>query len=168
MSDFDRGLNSRGTKDIVNIARCMFERGYLPDQTYASPSNRTRTTIEEIKRNIKGFDLSNGNRSDPNTELPIEYVDSLYSGSLGSYLNVLKSHENNNSSLMLVGHNPTCHALADSLIGDGTAKALALISFKYPTGALAVIDVDAGKWVDIGDKSGYLRDFVLPRELQAI
>lgn len=168
MPDFDRGLNSRGTSDIINIARCMYEREYLPDQIYASPSNRTRTTIEEIKRNIRRFELSNGHRSGPNTELPIEYVEGLYSGSLGSYLNVLKSHENNNSSLMLVGHNPTCHALADSLIFDGAAETLALIAYKYPTGALAVIDVDAGKWADIRDNSGYLRDFVLPRELQAI
>lgn len=152
-SDFDRGLNDRGKKDLPKLANAMNSDSYLPDFVYSSPSNRTRLTIDGIKAAIDNFTPT------------IEYVDNLYSGSLDNYLNALKSNSNANHSIMVVGHNPTCDALASYLIIDGAEKAMQTIAYKYPTGALAVIDLDINQWSDIDENKGYLVDFLLPREL---
>ncbi len=163
ISDFDRGLNNRGTKDIKKIARSMIAHSYFPDQIYSSSSNRTSTTIREIKDHI----LENIPETESSPQMPIEYADCLYSGTLDNYLNVMRAHPDNRHSLMLVGHNPTCHSLASSLIADGVDSAIAALDYNFPTGALAVIDLNSDKWADVSEKNGYLRNFILPRELPA-
>lgn len=156
-SDFDRGLNPRGIADIKKIAKCMYQRSYLPDQIYSSSSDRTRTTIGGI--------CSDLHTMDPSAHLPVEFLETLYSGSINTYLNTLRAHNDNRQALMIVGHNPTCHALAAGLCGDGDVQALEVLSYKFPTGALAVIDIEGEKWSEIGGKTGFLKDLVLPRNL---
>lgn len=153
-TDFERLLNERGLKDLSIIARCMKEHSYLPDKVFASSSNRTRQTIEGIAGEISDHDFE------------IDYRDDLYSGSLDNYMSVLKDKTQAYSSLMIVGHNPTCESLGLSLVNDGEKQAMDTLAFKFPTGALAVIDLDVDNWADIGQKNGYLRDFVLPREIE--
>ena len=152
-SDYDRGLNERGDNDLLKIAQHMNEKNYKPDQVYSSPSTRTRLTIDGIVARFRDFSPA------------IEYVDNLYSGSLENYMDCLTSHSDKNQSLMIVGHNPTCDSLAAHLIGDGETQAMETIAYKFPTGALAVIDIDKDNWADISEGSGYLSDFALPRKL---
>ena len=152
-SDFDRGLNERGDKDLVKIAQHMNEKNYKPDQVYSSPSARTRLTIDGIVARFRDFNP------------PIEYIDNLYSGSLENYMECLTSHSDNSQSLLIVGHNPTCDSLAAYLIGEGEAAAMETIAYKFPTGALAVIDISKNNWANIGEGTGYLSDFALPRKL---
>jgi phosphohistidine phosphatase len=57
--------------------------------------------------------------------------------------------------VLVIGHNPGMHDLALALTGEPGDK--------YPTGALATIDVD--DWSTIAPGSGRLIDFVRPREL---
>lgn len=164
VSDFNRGLNERGNKDISKIARMMIEKSYIPEQIYCSSSVRTSKTINGIKDEIQNSISCENSQS----LMPIEYIENLYSGTIDNYFNILRSHQNDGQSLMLVGHNPTCHSLASQLITDGKKKALEAIAFNFPTGALAVIDIKSASWADIENKSGYLRDLVLPRKLPAI
>lgn len=152
-SDFDRGLNDRGKKDLPKLANAMVSNSFLPDYIYSSSSNRTRLTIDGIVSAIDDFTPT------------LEFLDNLYSGSLDNYLNALKLNQNAEHSLMIVGHNPTCDALASYLIADGLDKAMQTIAYKFPTGALAVIDIDINHWSDIAENTGYLVDFILPREL---
>jgi phosphohistidine phosphatase len=65
---------------------------------------------------------------------------------------------------MLIGHNPGMHALAVTLSGDGEADAMEALELKFPTAALAVIKFEGG-WKKIAPGNGYLRQFVIPREL---
>ncbi len=152
-ADIDRGLNERGISDLPKIAHYMKQHSYLPDQIYSSTSNRTRLTVEGIIDNIPGFNPA------------LEFMNAMYSGSSDNYLSVIKSHQDNSQSLMLVGHNPTCDSLANNLIVDGNTTALETLYRKYPTGALAVIDLKEENWADVGAKTGYLLDFILPRSL---
>ena len=156
-SDFERGLNQRGTKDLEKIARIINERKYYPDKIYSSSSHRTRTTIEGINEALAQMGSPE--------QMPVEYSEDLYSGSVDTYLSTLKTHQDNHHALMIVGHNPTCHALAAGLIGNGDKDALDDLSYNFPTGALAVIDIEAEKWSKIGNDTGFLKDFVLPRNL---
>jgi phosphohistidine phosphatase len=65
---------------------------------------------------------------------------------------------------MLVGHNPGIHSLAVTLSGDGEADAMFALKMKFPTAALAVIEFEGG-WGAIAQGAGYLRLFMVPREL---
>ena len=163
ISDFNRGLNDRGNNDLAKMARMMIEKSYIPDQIYCSPAVRTSKTIEGIKAEIQNSQL----HPIAPPAMPVEYIENLYSGTIDNYLNVIRTHHDNNQSVMLVGHNPTCHSLASRLAADGSKKALEALSYNFPTGALAVIDIESGRWADIEEHTGYLQDFVLPRKLPA-
>lgn len=163
ISDFNRGLNDRGSKDISKIAQMMIAKSYIADQIYCSSSVRTSMTIDGIKEEIQ----SSGSNNELIPAMSIEYVENLYSGTIDNYLSTIATHSDNNQSIMLVGHNPTCHSLASLLLVDGQKKALDALSYNFPTGALAVIDINCDSWAEIGENSGYLQDFVLPRKLPA-
>ncbi len=65
--------------------------------------------------------------------------------------------------VMIVGHNPAIHELALRLAGSG--EALAVMAEKFPTGALAGIEVAGSTWGGLEDGSGRLIRFVRPRDL---
>ncbi len=65
--------------------------------------------------------------------------------------------------VMIVGHNPAIHGLALGVAGSG--EALAVMAEKYPTGALAEIEVGGSTWGDLEEGSGRLIRFVRPRDL---
>ncbi len=161
ITDFNRGLNDRGSKDLAKIAKLMVSKSYIPEQIYCSSAVRTSRTIEGIRNEIQ----NSQHHKNPPPRMPVEYIENLYSGTIDNYLNVIKKHNNDNQSLMLVGHNPTCHSLTSRLIADGKKRAIAALSYNFPTGALAVIDIESDSWADTEEKSGYLQDFVLPRNL---
>ena len=129
----------------------MQARNYLPPHVYCSPALRTRLTMHGI---ILAYE----------TPPVIDYVDKLYSGDTLSYVDCIRRHQGKDD-LMIVGHNPMCADLAMQLIGDGEAKPLEMVATKYPTGALAVIDFDISDWNSIATKSGYIAEFMLPREI---
>jgi phosphohistidine phosphatase len=64
---------------------------------------------------------------------------------------------------MLVGHNPAMQALAAWLARDG--ERLGELVAKFPTGALAELELDAASWAEVGAGSAILTRFVPPREL---
>jgi phosphohistidine phosphatase len=64
---------------------------------------------------------------------------------------------------MLIGHNPGLEELALALASDG--EGLARMREKYPTAALATIDLPAERWSAIERGSGELVGYVRPRDL---
>jgi phosphohistidine phosphatase len=64
---------------------------------------------------------------------------------------------------MLIGHNPAVEQLALTLAGGG--QGLAVLSVKYPTGALATLEF-SGRWGDLRPGSAELTDFITPKQLE--
>ena len=64
---------------------------------------------------------------------------------------------------LLVGHNPGLHNLVLDLAGGGAERDR--IAHKFPTAALARIDLPAEHWADVAQGSGKLAALILPREL---
>ena len=149
--DFERELNARGKADLVNIAREIEKRGYQPERIFCSPAERTRQTLAGIDHVFT---------SQPKVSFP----DRLYSSGIADYLEIIKTEETA-SSIMIIGHNPTCGGLVASLYGSGGEKLFAQIAMKYPTGTLAVLDFDVSEWQDIRSGGGVLVDCMLPRKL---
>ena len=151
VKDFDRGLNERGNSDLPKIAAMMKDRGYLPRQIFCSPARRARITLHGIMQAYS---------EPPN----IDYIDRLYSGDADAYINCLRIHSRD-EPVMFIGHNPSLMEVAQVLVRNGDPGPLEILSRKYPTGALAVIDFEMAQWSELGPASGFLSDFVIPADL---
>jgi phosphohistidine phosphatase len=64
---------------------------------------------------------------------------------------------------MLVGHNPGLMELLLLLAAPGPLRERARENL--PTGALAELETDVGRWADMSPGAARLTEFVLPREL---
>jgi phosphohistidine phosphatase len=64
---------------------------------------------------------------------------------------------------MLVGHNPALQELALTLAEDGDA--LEQVATKFPTCALAEIELHVGSWRDVAGATGTLMRVTVPRDL---
>ncbi len=51
-NDFERGLNARGQKAIVTMAKVLNERGIIPDLILSSSATRARLTAKGLAKNI--------------------------------------------------------------------------------------------------------------------
>lgn len=149
--DFDRELNERGLADLVKLGNAIKSRGYTPDKILCSSAVRTRATLEGI--------------ADSFSAAPeVTFTDKLYSSGLDDYMRIIQAEESS-ASLMVIGHNPMCGALAASLAGRGEPEMIDLIAYKYPTGTISVIDFDTDKWSLIEPRAGVLVDCLVPSTL---
>ena len=65
--------------------------------------------------------------------------------------------------VMLIGHNPAIQELTLLLAGRGSG--LGDVEHKFPTCALAEIELSPMAWHDVGPGAGTLTRFVTPRSL---
>lgn len=150
--DFDRELNDRGVSDLVLVAKELRSNSYLPEKVLCSPAERTRQTLDGIRPAL-------------NDSTEIAFEQRLYSGGLEDYMTLIRE-EKTTSSLMTIGHNPMSGSVAFSLVGGGDPELVELISYKYPTACVAVIDFDSSSWSEIGKRSGTLVDCIIPSRLK--
>ena len=80
-------------------------------------------------------------------------------------LDLVRSVPDTVESILLVGHNPGTGMLAATLSGDGPAESIHLMSSKFPTAGLAIIELSVDRWKDVESGCGTLKEFVLPRDL---
>ena len=81
----------------------------------------------------------------------------LYATSPDAALDRIRELDDAVASVLLVGHEPTWSSLASQLIGDA--------GLRFPTGALARIDLSAVSWPEVDAGNGVLVWFVTPRLL---
>ncbi len=152
LSDIERPLASRGLKAAPKVARLMRDEGLVPDLVICSPSQRTRETWDLI-----------GSELDP--EPPSRIDERLYLASPGELVSVIQEQPDDLDSVMLIGHNPGMESITMGLSGSGAQPDLDRALAKFPTGALAVIDLDVERWSDVAGGSGSLVRFIRPRDL---
>ena len=87
----------------------------------------------------------------------------LYAASADTLLERIGAFPDEVDDAMLVGHNPGVMDLVLLLARPGSLRDRA--SENVPTGALAVLDLDARRWPDVSAGSATLRRFVVPRDL---
>ncbi|MER7795566.1 histidine phosphatase family protein [Streptomyces sp. NPDC097640] len=151
VSDHDRPLAERGRKDAPLAGRRLAEAGISPDLTLCSTAVRTRETWKLVVHELP---------QRPKTV----YEERLYEASLGELIALLNETSDDVSDLLLVGHNPGMHALADALAGEaeeGTRERMSRSGF--PTSALAVVTF-TGSWKSVEHGVGRLSSFWAPHE----
>ena len=89
----------------------------------------------------------------------------LYGAGAAELLDRLRPVSNRVSSAMLIGHNPGIQDLALALAAGGSA--LAGLREKFPTGALATMDIDVERWRDLDNGMAAATILVTPRSLES-
>lgn len=151
LSDHDRPLNRRGRDAAPRVGRALSEAGFAPELVYSSTSARTRETWELLGPAF-------------NTRPDVEFHRELYLASPRAVLDVIATAPDEVSTLLVLGHNPSTHALAAFLSRTGRPDRIERLRYKFPTGAVAVIELEGGRWANAED-GGELLDFLLPRLL---
>jgi phosphohistidine phosphatase len=151
LADRDRPLAGRGRRAAKAVARHLEAEGIRPDLVLCSPARRTRETLERVER---GF----GDQVEARLE------EALYGASEAELLARLEALPQQVGSVMLIGHNPGLEELALALASEGAG--LARMREKYPTAALATIDLPADHWSAIRRGSGELVGYVRPKDLE--
>lgn len=148
VADRDRPLAPRGRKAAPVMASYMARSGLAPAQVLVSPARRTLETWALLAQ------------AWANPAEPI-YEEAIYEASADRLLDVIR-RRGTASPLLMVGHNPGFEDLASRLLAKPELKRLPA---KYPTAALAVIDLPGAGWDVIEPGTGTLERFVTPRGL---
>jgi phosphohistidine phosphatase len=93
----------------------------------------------------------------------VVFEEGLYGASEAGLLARLRALPREVGSVLAIGHNPGLGGLALALASEGAE--LARMREKYPTAALAMIDVPADRWSALGRGGGELVAYVRPRDL---
>jgi len=151
-SDFDRVLAPRGRRDATALGHLLSGQGKgldvgdcpLPQVALVSPAARTAATAELV---LGGLHAA-----------PARYlVPALYNAEPEEALDQLRALPATVMSAMVVGHNPTAHALAQGLISDeDTDGREQVVQRGFPTCALGVYRFEVGSWADVGARTATL------------
>jgi phosphohistidine phosphatase len=95
--------------------------------------------------------------------LQIEVDPDLYTFDDEVVLDRLRGLRASVSSVLVIGHNPAFQALAMRLADRG--EDLPALAAKFPTCALAEIELPAASWSEVPDPPGELLRFVTPRAI---
>ncbi|MFC8585901.1 SixA phosphatase family protein [Streptomyces sp. NPDC057217] len=151
VSDHERPLAERGRSDAPVAGRKLAETGIGFDLALCSTAVRTRETwklaVQELPER-------------PRTV----YEDRLYEASLGELIALLNDVPDEVSDLLVIGHNPGMHALADALAGRAEGDTATRMNRSgFPTSAFAVLTFD-GSWKSVEHDVGSLVGFWTPHD----
>jgi phosphohistidine phosphatase len=151
LADVDRPLAPRGERAATAMASYIEDAAIRPDLVLCSPALRARQTLEHVQASL----------GEPEIVIDPE----LYTFDAHPLLARVRTVPDAVASVMLVGHNPAMHELAEMLARSGDR--LRDLTAKYPTGALAELELDATSWSGIAENGAVLTRFVTPRSLDA-
>jgi phosphohistidine phosphatase len=147
--DHERPLAERGRKDAPVAGRRLADLGFPLDLALCSSAIRTRETWKLVAHELP---------QRPKTV----YEDRLYEATLGDLLALLTETPDDVGNLLVVGHNPGIHALADALAGTAEGDLLSRMNRAgFPTAAIAVVTV-TGSWKSVEHGVGHLVDYWAP------
>jgi len=153
LEDFDRPLAPRGVRASQLMGRYIDKAGLTPALVLCSTALRARQTWAQLL-------LQMHNR------VEIEYDDKLYLSEPAEMVARLGQVDDDISPVMIIAHDPGMHRLAIRLTGSGDAGAVERMRVKFPTAALAEIEIEVDRWQDVAPMTGRLRRFIRPRDLE--
>lgn len=150
--DRERALAPRGRRAAGPMGAWLAGRGFRPDLVLCSPAARARETWKIAKATFT-----------PAPETRFE--DGIYEASPEALLEIVKQIAAIVQTAMIVGHNPGLGQFVEMLATKGDPEARRAFSAKYPTGAIAVIDLPFDDWTGVAAGAGRLDRFVTPKAL---
>ena len=150
LADHDRPLAPRGRRAARAIADHLREQRVEPALVLCSSARRARETLKPLLRAFGG-------------KTEVHFEPGLYAATVEELLERLRSVAEQTPSVMLVGHNPGLQELGLLLARPGPRRDA--LGRRFPTGALAIVDLDVTGWHQATGGSGELTSLILPREL---
>ncbi|WP_059009503.1 SixA phosphatase family protein [Streptomyces specialis] len=149
--DHDRPLAERGRKDAPVAGRRLAESGINPELTLCSTAVRARETWKLFAPEL------------PRRPRTV-YDERLYEASVGELIAVINGVDDEIRDLLIVGHNPAIHGLADALAGRAEGDTLARMNRGgFPTSGVAVLSLTGG-WKSVEHNVADLVAFWTPHE----
>jgi len=146
VADHDRPLAPRGVAEAALAGDWIRAHVGTVDAVLCSTATRTRETLARSE-----------------IEADVRYEDSLYDSRPGIVVDLVNGVDEDVTTLLVIGHEPTTSSLAFALAGpDSDADALERMTQKYPTSAIAVLTTDR-PWRHLGPGDATLVDFHVPR-----
>jgi phosphohistidine phosphatase len=152
LPDPDRPLAPQGRRAADLLAAHLATSDVRPSVVLCSSSLRTRQTLAAILPAL-------------GDALQIRIERALYVAGAAQLLERLRRLPNRVSSAMLIAHNPGIQDLAVALAAGGPA--LAGLGEKFPTGALAGLELDVERWPDLDHGTATATALVTPRSLES-
>lgn len=140
--DHERPIKKRGRKAAALMGRLLAEAGEAPDGIVTSSAVRARQTLDQAVE-AGGWTA------------PVRVTRALYEADPARVLAEVRAEPDSTTTLLLVGHEPTWSELVSDLIGGGTVR--------FPTAAVARIDLDVETWAEARFGQGELVWFLIPR-----
>jgi phosphohistidine phosphatase len=142
-SDAERVLAPHGVEAAGRVGTWLRERGIQPDSALVSAAVRTQQTWSLVADHA-GWTLA------PEVE------PGLYTASPDSALDLIRLTDDSVNTLLVLGHNPTIHYLAQILSdGQGDAEAENQLLSGFPPATMAVFEID-GPWDRLSQGHGRL------------
>jgi phosphohistidine phosphatase len=152
LDDHNRPLNDRGWKAARRMGRELKNRGMHFDFVLASTAARVRETIDGL---AEKYDFN----------APVRFESRVYMADAETLLALVRKLPADVESPLIVGHNPGLERLAVEISHDDRQGLRHRVSEKFPTAALAAIELPASSWAEVQPGSGEIVELILPREL---
>ena len=152
LEDFNRPLNDRGWKAARRIGRELESRGIRFDLVIASPAARVRETIDGLKEKLK-------------LNAEIRFEQRMYMATETMLLHIVQEIPEEAQAPLLVGHNPGFQQLVADLTLPDSEGLRERAMHKFPTAALARIELPVRSWAKVEAGSGELAELIVPRDL---
>lgn len=142
-NDHQRPLSQRGVRAARTMGQFLAASGQVPELALTSSARRAADTLD-LARHQGAWNC------------PVQVKDALYEASVDDVLQLLRSFDETPRSLLLTGHEPTFSTLIAQLVGERC-------NVRFPTGAMARIDLPLESWSQLRPGSGELRWLVPPK-----
>ncbi|HLO21738.1 MAG TPA: histidine phosphatase family protein [Sphingomicrobium sp.] len=153
LDDFNRPLNARGWKDARRVGKDLKRRGVHFDLCVASTAARVRETLDGL---VEGYGK---------LDFEIRFEPRIYEASLATLLEVVRGLEDSSNAPLLVGHNPGLQQLVLELARDDAKGLRKRASIKFPTAALALIEMHVDRWANVRSGSSQIAKLIFPKDL---
>ncbi len=154
--DFDRPLNARGRRAATAIGDYARDHGLDIDFVLASPAVRVTETLD-LFQPAAGLDA-----------IEPHWDRRIYLASSATLIDSLRDLPDGANHVLMSGHNPGMEDLILDLVpDDGSSPLRDEAEIKFPTAALATIELAIDDWRAIDARCGKLTQFTRPRDLDA-
>ncbi|MBN66154.1 MAG: phosphoglycerate mutase [Rickettsiales bacterium] len=151
--DKERDLAPRGRENAAALGAYLQAEGLIPQKVYSSDAKRTRETLKSLQSGLTD-------------KLDVTYTDSLYLASAGDILRELQDTNPDQDAVMIVGHNPGLHHLSLMLAAEAlTEDGIDTLTMKFPTCALAIMQLNIDSWDKIEPGSAVLERFLTRHDI---
>ena len=151
LADTDRPLNQRGRLASTLVGAWLQETGFGIDHVWLSPAARSAETWRRIRHCLS-------------RKVEEQTHKALYMADPMTMLNLIRSTPEGAQTAAMVGHQPGLSSFARKL-SNGPRETFARAFTKFPTGAVAVIEMKAKAWPEVDFGTGHFVSFTMPKEL---